>query len=516
MQNSTLIPPLIVYFNSPYSMEGTTLNNGKLNDSFYNTYKSKFGTSVNIKLNYNPTKFSNDSVCSTCNKFSELFLTNTNGILTEPIGNLTMKQSYLKLEQIKNIYNVSGIMMFNFYDRNLFNYGTIICNIKNDFFSIISDSNGNCGLNTIHKIKIIYADGYYDYLNFPFNPNIQNEIIIQIDNGIRKMIIPDDPSGLYIPFFIDKNNTKNLLPVLYSEPFTTSTFINNNLVMEEYNLNTDLYFDKITSINVGKFNISTIINKNIFPNNYYDALFLELFTVNNTNPLVASGNFIGFVYSYKYDPGSVGFLTNTNTVRFPLILVYGDGDFDYLNVPSDVYKFYHSIIEIEENSYRTIYMPLKPPNYVPPTINYPPNSALPNKTIYNNFYLDLENNSSLYDNSAQNQNITLFSNIYESIDPVTGNPTNPIGKYVVYKYIFTSNSQTYTLCFNYFSFENEEYFTSVYAIKNNLNKNGNVIPEQLIKSTILASSDGYGYFVWFVKLNTFNNYSYCQVGYLQQ
>ena len=69
----SLIPPLLVYYYSPYSMEGTSLNNGKLNNAFYNTYKSSFGQSTNILLNYNPTKFSNDTICSTCNKFATIF-----------------------------------------------------------------------------------------------------------------------------------------------------------------------------------------------------------------------------------------------------------------------------------------------------------------------------------------------------------------------------------------------------------------------------------------------------------
>lgn len=45
-----LIPPLNFYHYSPYSMEGTSLNNGKLNSAFYNTYPSTFGPSTNILL----------------------------------------------------------------------------------------------------------------------------------------------------------------------------------------------------------------------------------------------------------------------------------------------------------------------------------------------------------------------------------------------------------------------------------------------------------------------------------
>jgi len=254
----SLIPPLVLYYYSPYSMEGTSLNNGKLNNAFFNEYKSTFGPSTNILLNYNPTKFSSDAICSTCNKFATLFLTNNNDNLTDPIGNSTWKVTYLKLDQLKNIYINTGIVMLNIYDNNEFNYGTIIYNIKNQYFSNICDINGNTGSNINSNFKIIFADGHYNYLNNLITAGIQNEISMQIKNGIRKIIIPQDPTGLYIPKYVDAS-LNGLVPSLYLQS-PNSTFINADLIMEEYNLSSGLYLDKSITINIGEFNILSIMS----------------------------------------------------------------------------------------------------------------------------------------------------------------------------------------------------------------------------------------------------------------
>jgi hypothetical protein len=509
----SLIPPLLVYFYSPYSMEGTSINNGKLNNAFYNTYKSPFGQSTNILLNNNPTKFSNDAVCSTCNKFATIFLKNNNDTLSDPIGNGTWKFTYLKLNQLNNSYTFSGIIMINFYDRNQFNYGTLILNVKNQFFSNICDINGNNGLNETLKLKIIYADGYYDYLNNPIIPNIQNEISVQIINGIRQVNIPKDPTGLYIPNFVTADLT-GLVPSLYFPPHS-STFNNTDLIMEEYNLSNNLYLDSSITISSGQMNILSIINKNTFDSNLNDGLFFELYNINNISPLSASGNIFGLTFTYNYQVGSVGYISTTG-IKYPVIVLYADGDFDYLNfnIDNDLTKFNTFVITTNADSTRTIYLPPKPSNFILPTILYPDNKILPGKTIYNKFYSKAVNNTSIYDSTIEYLNITLFNDIYDSYDPVTELFGNVIGKITIFKFIFNKNNQTYTASIVYNSFFNNEYITSIYIIKNGLDKNGALSSNQNIRSNIIASSDGYGFNSYFKKTKCFTNYCDTSIGYL--
>lgn len=509
----SLIPPLLVYFYSPYSMEGTSLNNGKLNNAFYNTYKSSFGPSTNILLNNNPTKFSNDAICSTCNKFATMFLKNNNDTLSDPIGNGTWKITYLKLSQLHNSYNLSGIMMINFYDRNQFNYGTLICNTKNQYFSGVCDINGNNGQNENYNLKIIYADGYYDYLNNPIIPNIQNEISIQIINGIRQVNIPKDPTGLYIPNFITANLT-GLVPSLYFPPLASS-FNNNDLPVQEYNISSNLYLDNAITVNNGQLNILSIINKNIFDNNLNDGLFLELFNINNISPLSLNGNIFGLTFSYNYQVGSVGYISTTG-IKYPVIILYADGDFDYLNfnIDNDLTKFNTFVITTNSDSTRTIYLPPKPPNFRLPTIIYPDNQILPDKTIYNKFYSKAVNNTSIYDSTVEYLNITLFNDIYDSYDPNTDLFGNVIGKITVFKFIFNKNKQTYTASIVYYSFFNNEYITSIYIIKNGLDKNGSLASNQVMRANIIASSDGYKFNSYFNRTKFFTNYCDISIGYL--
>lgn len=509
----SIIPPLIFFHYTPYSMEGTTLNNGKLNSAFFNTYKSIFGTSTNILLNSNPTKFSSDTVCSTCNKFAKLFLNNHNDTLSNPIGNTTNKSSYLKLQQLKNIYNISGFFMFNIYNENQFNFGTIVCNLATQNFNNIADANGNRGLNSVNKAKIIFANGYYDYLNDPFSSNIQNEIIVEITNGIRKVIIPEDPTGKYIPKFITID-LKKLVPTLYYPPFN-STFVNSELVMEEYNLSTGLYLDSSITVKVGVNNILSVINKNIFDNNLDEAFFLALYSVNKTSPLINSGNILGLITSYNYDAGSTGF-TNKGGTILPEIILYADGDFDYLNYSDNLNRFNTIAILVNPDNTRTLYFPPKPINFVPPPVVYPDNFILPDKIIYNVFYSKPGSNSSIYDNNTLNQNITIFSELYDSYDPITELFGNEIGKLILFKFIFTSNNQTYTSAICFYSFFNNEYITSTYVLKNGLDKNGSLVQNQNIKSTDIASSDGYGFDSYFTDIKTFKNYYSYNVGYVEK
>lgn len=510
MSNS-LIPPLVFYSYSPYSMEGTSLNNGKLNNSFFNTYKSVFGPSTNITLNSNPTKFSNDSISSTCNKFSRLFLTNNNDTLSNEIGNLTTKMTFLKLEQLKNIYILNGIAMNNIYDENQFYYGSIIVNVKDQNYSSVMDINGN-NTDMILKIKIIYADGYYDYLNTPLIPNIQNEITVEIINGIRTAKIPLDPTGLYIPNFIS-NSLVGLVPSLYLPSSLNSTFLNTELQMEEYNLTQSLYLNNSLTLNVGEINTLSILNKNIFDNDVYDGLFFNLYSVNNSSPLVESGNILGLTSTHIYQTGSVGYI-NPSGLRFPIIVIYGDNDFDYLNYNSDPTRFNTFVIEINNNGTYTFYLPSKPKNFVPPTISYPENKILPDKIIYNKFYTKPSNNSSVFDNTVACQNITLFSDIYDSYDEVTGLFGNIIGKVTVFKFILNKNNQIYTGAFVYYNFSNNEYLTSVYVLKNGLDKNGSIVSGVNVKEAIIASSDNYGFNSYFNNVTSFKNYNLSNIGYL--
>lgn len=507
---SQIIPPLEFFNYSPYSMQGTSLNNGKLNSAFFNNYKSIFGPSTNISLNSNPTKFSNDTVCSTCNKFAALFLNNTNGQLSNRIGNQTAKISYQKLEQLNNVYNLNGITMYNIYDKNLFNFGTLICNCKTTFKTIL-DINGNY-MNGKFNFKIIYADGYYDYLNQPIIDNIQNELTIEIIDGIRKINVSLDPSGLYTPSFIS-NSLTGLIPTLYLPSNLNSTFQNLDLQMEEFNLSAPLFLDNTNSLNIGEANILSTINKNVVDNSIFDGLFFNLYSVNNSSPLVQNGNILGLTSTYIYQTGSVGYIAPTG-LRYAVIILYADADFDFLNYNDDPSRFNTFVIEINGNGTFTLFIPPKPKNYVPPNIVYPENLILQDKIIYNKFYSKQPSNSSVFDNTIQNQNITLFCDLYDTYDEVTGVFGKEIGKLIVFNFILNKNNQTYTSVLCYFSFFNEEYMTSIYVIKNGLDKNGALTSGTNLKSALIASSDGYKFNSYFVNIGTFkNNYSY-SVGYI--
>jgi hypothetical protein len=507
-----IIPPLLFYTYSPYSMEGTCLNNGKLNDAFFNTYKSAIAQSINTKLNYNPTKFSNDAICSTCNKFSTLFLTNINDNLSNPIGNLTYKQTYYKLEQIKNIYNRPGIYLLNIYDESQFIYGTLIINSKDQYYSSVADINGNL-TDSIYKQKIIYANGYYDYLNFPLIPNIQNEITIEIINGIGKTIIPEDPTGLYEPKFIN-NTIDELVPTAYLKP-PFSTFKNTDLQMEEYNLSSAMYLDKSLNVNVGEFNQLSIINKNVFNDNLDDGLFFQMFSVSNISPLIDSGNILALSFAHNYETGSIGYIS-TPRLRLPIIIIYADNDFEYLNFNPDPSKFYTAVVEINQDTSRTIYLPSKPTNNIPVVISYPENFILPDKIIWNKFYSKPGSNSSVFDNSQIHQNITIYADLYDSYDPISGNFGNVIGIITSFKYIYTNNNQTYTVTLTYTSFHNNEYLTSIGIYINGLDKNGGLSPVVNLNKTIIASSDGYTFNSYVTKINAFKKFTFTEIGYIKQ
>jgi hypothetical protein len=494
-------------------MKGTCLNNGKLNNSFFNTYKSIFGSSTNIVLNNNPTKFSNDTLCSTYNKFCTLFINNNNGVLTDKIGNATNKCSYLKLEQLSNIYVLNGIIMFNIYNEKEFFFGTIICNGKDQYFSTISDINGNCVDLTV-KLKIIYSDGYYDYLNNPLISNIQNEITIEIKNGIRKIILPLDPSGLYTPYFIN-NSLVGLIPSLYLPSGLDSTYLNTGLQIEEYNITASLYLDNILSLSVGEINTLSIINKNIFNINEFDGLFLNLISVNSTSPLVESGNILTLRITFDYQTGSVGYIA-TPGLRYPEIILYADNDFDYLNYNPSPARFNTFVIEINNNGTSTLFLPPKPKNFIAPLVLYPENKILPDKIIYNKFYCKFANNSSVFDNATTCQNITLFSDIYDSYDEITGLFGNVIGTRTIFKFILNKNNKIYTGSILYLNFFNNEYLTATYVIKNGLDKNGALGPNLNVKCSIIATSDGYGLDAYFMNIDTFKNHYSNSIGYLQE
>lgn len=508
---TNIIPPLVLYWYSPYSMEGTSLNNGKLNDSFFNTYASTFGTSTNITLNSNPTKFSNDAICSTCNKFTKIFLTNNNGNLSNVIGNATMKISYLKLEQLQNLYNFNGISLLNLYDENEFTYGSIIINARDQNYSSVMDINGNYA-DGIFKLKIIYADGYYDYLNSPIIPNIQNEITAEIVNGIRIIKIPLDPTGLYIPQFVSAS-LDGLNPSLYLPSSLQTTFSNTTLQMEEYNITSTLYLNNSINIGVGEINTLSTLSKNAFNNDVYDGLFFNLYSVNNTSPLIDSGNILGLTSTYLYQTGSVGYV-NPPGLRFPVIIIYADNDFDYLNYNNDPTRFNTFVIEVNANGTYTFYLPPRPKNFVAPMILYPENIILPNKIVYNKFYSKLSNNSSVFDSTHTTQNITLFSDLYDSYNINTGLFGNIIGKVTIFKFILNKNNIIYAGEIAYCNFINKDHLTGVSIIKNGLNKNGSLVNGVNIKSAIISSSDDYGFNSYFLNVEGFNNYIFCSVGYI--
>jgi hypothetical protein len=506
----SLIPPLLFYFYSPYLMEGTTLNNGKNNSTFFDTYLSTFGSAANITINNNPQKFSNEIICSSLNKFATLFLNINNNNLYDPFGNLTCKVTFLKLDQLKNIYIIGGLIIFYMYDNKNFNFGTIICNFQNQDYSNIADINGNIAFNSISKLKIIKADGYYYYLNFSFVLDQQNEITIEINNGIRKLIIPNDPTGLYIPVFID-SSTVNLVPSFYFQNYDY-TFKNSDLQIEEYNLQTSLYLDENLTIKIGEFNNLAIINKNIFNSNFNDGLFFGMISINNSSPLLQTGNILVLSYSSNYNVGSIGYSSKIGS-KLPLIIIYGDGDYEYLNFAFNFAPT--SVILINPNLSRTLFLPPKPKNFTFPTISYPDNKILPGKILYNKFYSETSTNSVIFDTSSQYQNITLFSNIYDSFDNVTGKFGNVIGKITTYKFILTKNNETYSTEFNYITFIDNDYLTSVYVLKNGLDKYGSISQDLMINTLIIAASSDYGYSSWYIKIESNDKSNYFQVGFLQ-
>ncbi len=506
-----IIPPLELYNYSPFSMEGTSVNNGKLNNSFYNTYNSIYGTSTAIKLNIPATNFNNNSICTTSNYFATLYFTNTNDVLSNPIGNATLKRTYYKTQQSNIYYTYSGIGLFNIYDSFGFNYGSLIFCIKNQNFETLFDTHGSLS-DSIIEFCIIRGDGYYNYLNKPFFINQYNTIKVIIQNGIRIINIPSDPSGKYIPFFI-ADSIKSNIPSIYFPVFQT-TFENKDLQMEEYNLYCPLYLNKSLNINIGQSNILSIINKNIFNSNVFDGMFLELFSINKSNSLIQYGNILGLTFSNNYQTGSVGF-TNEPGTTYPVIVLYSDNDFEYLylNVDGIVQVSNTFVIQVNSDTTRTIYLPPKPVNYITPTIIYPPN-YIKEKVIYNKFYVQTPNNSVTFGTSANVQNITLFSNIYDSYDSDTNQFGNLIGIYMIFNFILNQDNQTYTATLGYINFLNDEWINIAYVLNNGLDKIGSPTCGLNITSTIITASPGFTYSAYLVKIKTFVGYSIFNVGYI--
>ncbi len=271
----------------------------------------------------------------------------------------------------------------------------------------------------------------------------------------------------------------------------------------------NLFLDSNIKVVGGELNTLSILNKNIFDSELDDNLSIIMHSIDNSSPLITSGNILGLQFSYNYQPGTIGY-TSPAGKRYPVLMLYSDGDFDYLNY-IDKPSF---VIEINPNSTRTIYLPPKPPNFIPPTIIYPENKILPDKIIYNKFYSKPASNSSIYDTINTYQNITLFSDLYDSYDPITNKFGDHIGKLTVFKFIFTKNNQTYTSSIYYYTFKNNEYISCVSIVKNGLDKNGDLTPGQTVKNAFISRSDGYGYNTYFLKCETFKNYYLLSVGYV--
>ncbi len=138
-------------------------------------------------------------------------------------------------------------------------------------------------------------------------------------------------------------------------------------------------------------------------------------------------------------------------------------------------------------------MPVKPSNYVSPTLFNLPNQFINNEWTWNDFYVGKMNNSVIYDSNLQVQNYTLAtSEIYDSYDIDNKVQGNIIGAAVSYTSVTkTSSSTQLHFTFTRYVFYNGTILFTCFASTVSLSKIGLLPNNFIVFPNVYSSSDNY-------------------------
>ncbi len=498
--SNQIVPPLKLYYYSPQSIANSSNATGVLNNSFFNPLNTLYSTATQISINQASNSFNKDIYAHTYNGQSNLYLNNNLGELSEPIGNVLSKKTIIKLNPKNPVSTNNGLNNFFIYDSKNFNYGVIIY-IFSENYLLHLNSNGFTPDGTYYS-RVIYADGYYSYLVRELNSTTATITTI-ISNGIRTMEIPPDPTGKYDP---NNNIFYETFPAFYYGPYN-STYQNNSVIpIQDYNIYSTIYLDK--SLNpltkCGNLLFQNCITNNLnFPSNY-DMLYTFCFSVQKSFNLSLSGNILGLLVGSNLTLANTGGLEKTTATQ-NIVIIYADGDFDYLN---EINTPYAIKLNIDPNTgERTVNLPVKPANYVPPVLSFLPNQFVDGKWIWNDFYVGKKNNSIIYDSTIPVQNYTLATNeIYDSYDFINNKPGNVIGNAVSYTNVTkTSESTQLHFTFNQYNFNNGSLLFTCLVGTFSLSKVGGSPGNLILFPNVISSSNNYiqgGNILYNIKLTT--------------
>ncbi len=480
-----IIPPLKLYNYSPQSIAGTSNPTGSQNNSFFNLFNSNYSISTQIAVNTQPSSFNKDAFSHYYNGQTQLYLNNINDILSERIGNVLIKRFTLKLNPKNSINTNNGFFVLYVYDKQNFNYGTILFTTKNND-SLILNANGYYP-DGKYTFNIVYADGYYSYLVNDLNSNV-NELTAVISNGIRELTIPPNPTGKYDPNSIDKFT---YFPAFYFGTFN-STFINNSVIpIQDYNVYTNLNLQ--SSLNSDTISGNTLfqgcITDNLIFNENYDVLYFNCFSVQKRFSLSLSGNILGLFVNSNQTLTNTGAFNNINGTK--AVIIYADGDFEYLNEITFPYT-YKFTTDPSTNSV-AVNLPVKPDNYQPPVLIKLPNQIQGGILTWNDFYVGKFNNSIIYDSTIEVQAFTLATtDVYDSYDYDNNISGQVIGNAVSYTCVNkTSISTQLHLNFTQYNFNNGTTLLTCYVSTVSLNKVGGLPNGFIIFPNVFSSSDNY-------------------------
>ncbi len=482
---SQIIPPLIVYFNSPQSINNTSNATGALNNSFFNKFNSSYSIATQIAINTPSNSFNKDIYAQTYNGQAPLFLNkDNNDNLSVPIGNFLIKNISLKIKATSSIYSNNSFNILYIYDSNNFIYGNIVC-VLNKNCTVFPNSNGFSPDGT-YNFEVVYADGYYSYLVSNLNSSTNN-ITTNIINGVRHCNIPPDPTGKYQP---NSNNKFTYFDAFYYGKFNT-TFQNSDVIpIQDFNLVTKTYLDSSLKIPCGNALFQNCVTNNLNFSGNYDRFGIQCFSIQPSFGLSLSGNIIGVSIVPNVTINSNGSLGRVNLLQNNVI-IYADGDFSYLNEITTPYTYLQSFNQ--ETQVRTISLPVKPSNYVTPTLFNLPNQFINNEWTWNDFYVGKMNNSVIYDSNLQVQNYTLAtSEIYDSYDFDNKVPGNIIGAAVSYTSVTkTSSSTQLHFTFTRYVFYNGTILFTCFASTVSLSKIGLLPNNFIVFPNVYSSSDNY-------------------------
>lgn len=499
---SQIVPPLTIFNYSPQCINNTSNATGSVNNNFFNDSNSPYSVSTQISINSPSNSFNKDVFSQNFNGQTVLYKTNINGELFEEIGNCLVKKFLVKTNSSASTCATNGFFIFYIYDRDNFNYGTILFTLKTSSETVLN-SNGYF-LDGTYLFDVIYSDGYYTYLTKDLN-SITNELVGIINRGVRTLNIPPDPTGKYDPENIDKFT---YFPAFYFGSYN-STYINNTVIpIQDYNLYTKINLqaslNPVTNFGNTLFQGCITNNLNFSDNN--DILYFNCFSIERKFQLSQSGNILGLFLSPNQALTNTGALNINEGLKG--VIIYADGDFEYLNEISFPYTYKLNSEQISNTV--IVSLPIKPFNYAPPVLNFLPNREQEGVFTWNNFYVDKLNNSIIYDPTIEVQNFTLATNkVYDSYDFRTNLPGNIIGNAISYTVANkTSPSTVLHLNFTQYNFNNGTTLLTCYVSTIVLSRLGGLPNRTIIFPNVFSSSNNYianGNILYNIRLTVFDN-----------